>query len=152
MNSYLIIKACSFGFLKQKYYISYMAVQQITRGIKISVKTKDEGFIQENNVDYHTFSYEITIENNSLDTVQLTKRHWEIFDALNRKEIIDGKGVVGETPILLPQETYTYKSGAFLQSNIGAMSGFFTMKDVNENNKFKVIIPTFNLSTIASLN
>jgi len=120
-----------------------MTVQQITKGIKISVKTKEEGFIQENELDYYTFSYEITIENNSLDTVQLIERHWEIFDALNYKEFVDGKGVVGETPILSPQDSYTYKSGTFLQSNIGAMCGFFTMENP---------IPTFNLSTIASLN
>ena len=129
-----------------------MTVQQITKGIKISVKTKEEGFIQENELDYYTFSYEITIENNSLDTVQLIERHWEIFDTLNYKEFVDGKGVVGETPILSPQESYTYKSGTFLQSNIGAMSGFFTMENIRNKTSFKVTIPTFNLSTIASLN
>ena len=129
-----------------------MTIQQITKGIKISVKTKEEGFIQENELDYYTFSYEITIENNSLDTVQLIERHWEIFDALNYKEFVDGKGVVGETPILSPQESYTYKSGTFLQSNIGAMSGFFTMENIRNKTSFKVTIPTFNLSTIASLN
>jgi hypothetical protein len=31
-----------------------MTVQQITKGIKISVKTKEEGFIQENELDYYT--------------------------------------------------------------------------------------------------
>jgi ApaG protein len=129
-----------------------MIVQQITKGIKISVKTKEEGFIQENEIDYYTFSYQITIENNSLDTVQLIKRHWEIFDALNYKEFVDGKGVVGETPILSPKDSYTYKSGTFLQSNIGAMCGFFTMENLTKKNNFKVTIPTFNLSTIASLN
>ena len=69
-----------------------MTVQQITKGIKISVKTKEEGFIQENELDYYTFSYEITIENNSLDTVQLIERHWEIFDALNYKEFCRWQG------------------------------------------------------------
>ena len=115
-----------------------MIVQQITKGIKISVKTKEEGFIQENEIDYYTFSYQITIENNSLDTVQLIERHWEIFDALNYKEFVDGKGVVGETPILSPKDSYTYKSGTFLQSNIGAMCGFFTMENLTKKNNFKV--------------
>ena len=129
-----------------------MTVQQITKGIKISVKTKEEGFIQENEIDYYTFSYQITIENNSLDTVQLIERHWEIFDALNYKEFVDGKGVVGETPILSPKDSYTYKSGTFLQSNMGSMGGFFTMKNLATHKNFKVTIPTFQLSTIVSLN
>ncbi len=76
----------------------------------------------------------------------------EKIKQLNSKEFVDGKGVVGETPILSPQESYTYKSGTFLQSNIGAMSGFFTMENIRNKTSFKVTIPTFNLSTIASLN
>ena len=34
-----------------------MTVQQITKGIKISVKTKEEGFIQENELDYYNDAY-----------------------------------------------------------------------------------------------
>jgi hypothetical protein len=32
------------------------------------------------------------------------------------------------------------------------MSGFFTMENIRNKTSFKVTIPTFNLSTIASLN
>ena len=101
---------------------------------------------------YQTFSYYITIENNSSETVQLTDRHWEIFDSLNTKEIVEGEGVVGQSPILEPQDVYTYKSGTFLQSNMGSMGGFFTMKNLATHKNFKVTIPTFQLSTLVSLN
>tara|TARA_B110000003_G_scaffold113570_1_gene116252 strand:+ start:12915 stop:13304 length:390 start_codon:yes stop_codon:yes gene_type:complete len=129
-----------------------MADEQITKGIKILVKTTYEGLIDNNDLNLHSFSYEITIKNKSKNTVQLTKRHWVIFDTLNFKEIVNGKGVVGETPILLPQDSYTYNSGTFLQSNIGSMKGFFVMKNINTENNFKVIVPSFQLITPESLN
>jgi len=127
-------------------------VQRITKGIKISVKTTYDGTIYRNHMMYQTFSYYITIENNSSEAVQLTDRHWEIFDSLNTKEIVEGEGVVGQSPILEPQDIYTYKSGTFLQSNIGSMGGFFTMKNLATHKNFKVTIPTFQLSTLVSLN
>lgn len=122
-------------------------VQQITKGIKISVKTKYNGISLRNNKLYHAFAYFITIENKSLDTVKLTNRYWQIFHSLYKTEIVDGEGVVGQTPILKPNDNYSYSSGCFLESNIGAMKGFYTMQNVDNNKQFKVIIPTFQLVT-----
>ena len=122
-------------------------IQQITKGIKISVETKYDGVIVRNSTSYQAFNYFITIENNSTETVQLTDRFWMIFDTLNNIEIVEGKGVVGQTPTLEPADNYTYKSNCFLNSSIGAMKGFFKMKNVNTQEKFRVIIPTFQLQT-----
>ena len=60
---------------------------------------------------FYAFSYFITIENKSEKTVQLLERFWTIFDSLNNTEIVEGEGVVGQTPVLEPQDTYKYKSG-----------------------------------------
>ena len=127
-------------------------VEQITKGIKISVKTKYEGTLYRNYRLYQNFSYYITIENKSLDTVQLTDRFWKILDSLNTTEIVEGEGVVGQTPVLAPQDIYTYQSGCFLLSGMGAMSGFFTMLNIDTLQNFHVTIPTFQLSTPVSLN
>lgn len=127
-------------------------VQQITKGIKISVRTKYDGTMFRNNRMYHHFSYYITIENNSTDTVQLTDRYWKIYDSLNKKEIVEGPGVVGQTPILEPQDNYTYKSNCLLNSEIGSMSGYFTMVNLESSETFKVAIPTFQLTTLISSN
>ena len=67
-------------------------VQQVTKGIKISISTRFEGTHFENNTMYFVFSYTIQIENQSNDTVQLLSRHWDIFDSLNSKEIVEGDG------------------------------------------------------------
>ncbi len=122
-------------------------VEQITKGIKIIVETKYNGTSYRNNRLYYVFAYFITIENNSEQTVQLTDRFWQIFDSLNKTEIVEGEGVVGQTPILKPNETYSYSSGCFLESNIGSMKGFYIMQNTETLEQLKVIIPTFQLLT-----
>jgi ApaG protein len=127
-------------------------VTQITRGIKISVTTGFEGTYFKNYKLHFAFSYEITIENHSKDSVQLKSRHWEIFDALNNIEIVDGEGVVGKKPVLKPGESHTYNSGCLLSSPFGAMRGHFNMINFSSSRNFKVIVPTFKLSADFALN
>ncbi|TQD37698.1 Co2+/Mg2+ efflux protein ApaG [Haloflavibacter putidus] len=127
-------------------------VQQITKGIKISVRTRFRGKVLKNYKAFFAFSYEITIENQSNDSVQLNSRFWRIKDALNRNEIVRGEGVVGKKPVLKPGETHTYSSGCFLTSPFGAMKGHFNMINFTSTNRFKVLIPTFNLSAPFALN
>jgi ApaG protein len=127
-------------------------VTQITKGIKISVLTSFEGTYFKNYKIHFAFSYEITIENFSKDSVQLTTRHWEIYDALNNKEVVDGEGVVGKKPVLKPGEIHTYTSGCLLSSPIGAMKGSYGMINFTSTKSFTVIIPTFKFSAPFALN
>lgn len=121
-------------------------VTQITRGIKISVLTSFEGTYFKNYKVNFAFSYQITIENHSKDSVQLISRFWEIFDALNEKDTVIGEGVVGKKPVLKPGETHTYKSGCLLSSPFGAMKGYFNMINFTSTRNFRVIVPSFKLS------
>lgn len=127
-------------------------VTQITRGIKISVNTSFEGTYFKNYKMHFAFSYEITIENSSKDTVQLISRHWEIFDSLNDIEIVDGEGVIGKKPVLKPGESHTYSSGCLLSSPHGTMKGFFNMINFTTTRNFRVIVPAFRLSAPYALN
>lgn len=127
-------------------------VQQVTQGIKISVKTKHEGPFLQNQTLKQAFSYTITIENKSKDTVQLISRRWKIKDSLYDKIVVKGNGVIGKKPILSPGEKHTYTSGCLLHSSIGAMKGHFDMVNLTTNKAFKVPIPLFNLSAPFSIN
>jgi ApaG protein len=120
-------------------------VQQVTNGIKISVTSKFEGTSYRNFRMFYAFSYQVTIENQSNETVQLLERHWNIYDSLNNTEIVEGPGVIGQKPILNPSEKYTYQSNCFLSSHIGAMNGFYKMVTLATTKLFKVHIPTFQL-------
>ena len=120
-------------------------VEQITKGIKITIRTDFNGSSYRNNRLYYIFAYHITIENNSPQTIQLKERYWNIYDSLQKIEIVTGEGVIGQTPFLRPSESYSYSSGCFLESTIGAMKGYYVMIDVHTFEEFKVYIPTFQL-------
>jgi len=127
-------------------------VQQVTKGIKITVNTNYEGTRFQNYRLYYTFSYSITIENQSNDTVQLLSRHWNIFDSLSKIEEVEGEGVIGKKPVISPKSKYTYNSHCFLTSPIGAMSGYYNMVNFTSTELFKVQIPNFQLVVPATMN
>ncbi len=127
-------------------------IQQVTRGIKISVETHFEGMFYKNYKMHFAFGYRITIENQSNDSVQLQSRFWKIKDALNDTETIEGEGVIGEKPVLKPGERHTYQSGCLLTAPFGAMSGYYNMVNFTSTKKFKVQIPSFKLSAPYALN
>ncbi len=127
-------------------------VTQITRGIKISVETSFEGAFFKNYKMHFAFGYRIKIENQGKDSVQLLSRHWQIFDALNDTETVDGEGVIGKKPVIRPGESHTYTSGCLLTSPIGAMRGHYNMVNFTDTRRFRVFIPTFKLSAPFALN
>lgn len=127
-------------------------ISQITKGIKITVKTSFEGTYFKNHKIQFAFSYEITIENQGKDFVQLDSRHWEIKDALNGLELVDGEGVLGRKPIIKPGEKHSYSSGCLLTSPFGSMKGYYNMINFSTTKRFKVVIPTFKLSAPFAIN
>ncbi|MFT4075021.1 MAG: Co2+/Mg2+ efflux protein ApaG [Asticcacaulis sp.] len=92
----------------------------------------------------HVWAYHITMINTGDDTVQLKTRHWTIMDARGQVEHVNGPGVVGETPVLAPGQTYSYSSGCPLNTSSGSMSGYYMFED-EDGRPLKIIIPTFSL-------
>ena len=127
-------------------------IQQVTRGIKISVETKYEGSFLKDNVLNYAFTYEIEIENQSKSAVQLLTRHWKIIEALNKIQYVNGNGVVGKKPVIKPGEVHKYKSGCLLSSAVGAMKGAYIMIDFSSTKKFNAEIPHFKLTAPFVLN
>ena len=125
---------------------------KVTHGINITVETK---FQNEHSVIEHNhflFSYHITIENKSEYTVQLLSRHWDIFDSNSQNSVVDGEGVVGETPVLDPGEIFEYESACSLTTDMGKMSGYYLMERTTDKARFKVVIPEFELIVPLRLN
>lgn len=127
-------------------------ITQVTKGIKISVRTTFEGTFFKNCKVHFAFGYTITIENQSKDSVQLNSRHWQVYDSLNDLEIIDGEGVIGRKPVIKPGESHTYTSGCLLTSPIGAMKGHYNMVNFSTTERFRVFIPTFKFHAPFALN
>ncbi len=114
--------------------------------IRITIET---AFIDEQSVpeqSRYVFSYTIHIINNTSEPVKLLRRHWIITDANNKIQEVRGDGVVGVQPYLQPGQSFTYTSGAMLETPVGCMQGsyYFITDDGIE---FDAPIPVFRLST-----
>ncbi len=90
------------------------------------------------------YAYTITITNTGDEKAQLISRHWIISDANNKVQEVQGMGVVGEQPMLAPNESYTYTSGVVMETPSGIMGGSYTMQRPS-GEKFLAEIPQFAL-------
>ncbi|MCU0450502.1 MAG: Co2+/Mg2+ efflux protein ApaG [Bernardetiaceae bacterium] len=118
---------------------------EITQGVKVTVKTEYKLEYSRPLQMHHVFTYHITIENNSDYTVQLLRRHWNIYDANGTVAEVEGEGVIGEQPVIGPGERHEYASGCHLKSGIGKMRGSYLMERFLDGKKFRVGIPEFTL-------
>lgn len=90
------------------------------------------------------WSYHIRIENRSTVSVQLLSRSWRIVDVGGTVHEVHGEGVVGETPLIAPGNSFDYVSGCPLDTPGGSMSGSYRMVD-EDGSVFDVDIPHFAL-------
>jgi len=120
--------------------------QKVTNAIEITVKPfylEDQSEPDE----YHfVFAYNIRIQNNGDDTVQLLNRYWHITDGIGRIQEVRGPGVVGEQPVLAPGESFEYTSGCPLKTSSGIMTGSYEMETI-DGKRFNVDIPAFSLDS-----
>ncbi|MDZ4203097.1 MAG: Co2+/Mg2+ efflux protein ApaG [Gallionella sp.] len=91
------------------------------------------------------FSYTINITNSGKQSVKLLSRHWVITDAHNQVQEVRGQGVVGEQPLLRPDESFEYTSGTALATQVGTMRGSYQMQ-AEDGTLFDAEIPQFILS------
>ena len=79
--------------------------------------------------------------------MQLLKRTWQITDGQGRTQRVHGEGVVGESPVLDPGESFEYTSGTPLATPSGFMRGTYHMVAVETGEGFDVAIPGFSLDS-----
>ena len=127
-------------------------VTEITQGIKVSVETEYQPAYSSPSQYHYVFTYRITIENQSEYTIQLMRRHWQIYDAPFLMREVEGEGVVGQQPVLEPGQSHHYVSGCNLKSGIGKMLGTYTMERIIDGSKVQVNIPEFTMVAPLRLN
>jgi ApaG protein len=93
----------------------------------------------------YVFAYTITITNTGTVPAQLVSRHWIITDANNLVQEVRGQGVVGEQPLLRPNESFQYTSGTAIATPVGTMRGSYQMI-AEDGVQFDAAIPEFTLS------
>lgn len=120
-------------------------VVAVTEGIQVSVEVTYQAEFSSPLQHHYVFTYKVTIENKSQQTVQLLRRKWQISDAAENLKIVEGDGVVGQQPILEPGESHTYVSGCNLKSGLGKMKGVYLMEKLFDGKKFEVVVPEFQM-------
>jgi ApaG protein len=93
----------------------------------------------------YVFAYTITIANVGTIAAKLVSRHWIITDANDKVQEVRGSGVVGEQPLLKPQENFEYTSGTAIATVVGTMRGSYQMV-AEDGHEFDAPIPEFTLS------
>jgi len=119
----------------------------VTNGVAVTVRT----YFLEDQSDPErgkwVWAYQVRIENQRRDTVQLLRRTWRITDAHGRMQIVQGAGVVGEQPVLEPGDAFEYTSGTPLETASGFMVGTYHMVLTASAQEFDVAIPAFSLDS-----
>ncbi len=93
----------------------------------------------------YVFAYTITIVNSGSVAARLVSRHWIITDSENHTQEVRGLGVVGEQPLLKPQQSYEYTSATAIATPVGTMRGSYQMV-AEDGVTFDAPIPPFTLS------
>ena len=93
----------------------------------------------------YVFAYTITITNSGTVPAQLVSRHWVITDSNNQVQEVRGAGVIGEQPLLRPNESFQYTSGTAIATPVGTMRGSYQMV-AQDGVQFDAPIPEFTLS------
>ena len=95
--------------------------------------------------DYpHCFAYFITIHNDSDLTVTIRARKWVVTNARGELTVVEGDGVVGQTPQIEPGESFHYNSRHLLDTDWAvAEGGYFGMDALGR--RVVVRIPKFRM-------
>ena len=124
-----------------------------TRGVRVAVLSRFVPERSDPDRGYFFFAYDVRIENQSADVVQLVSRRWIITDADGREERVEGPGVVGETPTLAPGDSFSYTSACPLRTPVGAMHGTYQMVYAGQDRPgFDATIAPFTLAMPDALN
>lgn len=123
------------------------AYSATTRDIQVSVRTfflPDQSKPAEGKFFW---AYQIRIENQGAETVQLLRRTWKITDGRGRIQQVHGEGVIGKQPTLGPGQAFEYTSGTPLDTPSGIMQGAYHMTTSDTGEAFDVDIPAFSLDS-----
>lgn len=96
------------------------------------------------------WAYHIRLENHGDVAAQLISRHWLITDGNGLLSEVEGEGVVGEQPLIMPGASFDYVSGCPLSTPEGKMEGSYLMI-LADGTEMLVAIPHFPLIAPATI-
>lgn len=119
--------------------------------LRIEVFTKYDKAKSSPEKDQYVFFYAVGITNLCDEEVQVIGRKWTITDGNNESHEVKGEGIVGNKPIIEPNQSFSYTSGVMLDTEIGTMEGEYLVRD-SDGFEFNVPIDRFTLSVPRVIN
>ena len=91
----------------------------------------------------YPFAYYLSIHNGSEETVTILGRKWIVTDESGGTLVVEGDGVVGQTPTLQPGQTFSYNSYHVISESSLANGTFFG--ETENGSAVYVRIPEFKM-------
>lgn len=91
----------------------------------------------------HPFVYFITVVNDSTERVRIMGRKWVVRENDGEFTVVEGDGVVGQTPVLDPGDDFAYNSYHITADDAVVSGSFFGTTAAGK--KVRVRIPDFKL-------
>ncbi len=111
----------------------------------ITITVQPEYMKEHSHDGEYIFAYHICIRNIGDEAAQLLSRKWLITDADGHETKVQGDGVIGEQPVIQPQEEHCYSSFSILKTPVGCMQGSYGMQTAS-GVCFDAVIPVFTLA------
>lgn len=130
-------------------------VQLTTQQVKVGAQSTYQDNYSDPLQEQYVFSYRIRITNEGRVPVQLLDRAWTVISASGERREVEGKGVVGEQPQIMPGHTHEYTSWVQFDTPLGAMKGSYGMVRHDKRGRpeyFSVEVPRFLHIAPSSLN
>lgn len=118
--------------------------EAVTRGVRVAVRPFYIPEQSRPDLGEYVFGYRISIANEGDERVKLISRKWVIVDADGDVREVEGEGVVGQQPEILPGGVHEYSSFCSLETPWGTMEGHYVMKMVS-GETFEAAIGRFYL-------
>jgi len=91
----------------------------------------------------HPYAYFLSIHNESEESITILGRKWIVTDASGDTLVVEGDGVVGQTPHLDPGQNFSYNSYHVIAEDSVAKGSFFGQTDKGQ--PVCVLIPEFRM-------
>jgi ApaG protein len=124
--------------------------REVTRGVQIVVEPRYVADQSIPTAGQYFFAYRVQVTNLGEEPVQLLSRHWIITDGTGQVHEVRGPGVVGETPLIRPGESFEYSSYCPLPTPTGNMRGSYQMR-TSSGELFQARIPLFFLRDLSRI-
>lgn len=121
-----------------------MRSYSITEGIRVTATPTYLEAQSDPSEPRYAFAYRIRIENVGDTAARLRWRHWYIHDPAAGDSEVQGEGVVGQEPLLLPGGVHEYQSFCVLRGPEGHMEGYYVMERP-DGSTFRAAIARFQL-------